>query len=135
VINLLRSDLEFQFDDSLSAPKHRPLKTLASLPKSNRVLVKQLDYRIRQAECVLVLAGMYCGHRAWIQSEIEAALEFKRPLIGVAPQGQERIPVEVSGAVAEMVRWNTKSIVEAICRHSKPADPTLGLLSPPSGLH
>ena len=116
VIDLLRSDPEFKFED-LSAPEHRPLLTSPELPRSNRFFIKQLDDRIKSAECVLILAGMYCGHRAWIQSEIEAALEFKTPLIGVAPRGQERIPVEVS-RVAEMVRWNSKSIVEAICKNA-----------------
>ena len=91
VVSLLYSDYEFKWED-LSAPEDRPLQTLLDLPKSNRFLVKQLDDRIRQADCVLVLAGMYCSHRAWIQSEIEAAVEFQRPVIGIAPRGAGKNP-------------------------------------------
>jgi len=45
---------------------------------------------------------MYVAHRQWIQSEIESALDFKKPIVGVAPRGQERIP--------EAARWLSRTL-------------------------
>ena len=38
---------------------------------SVKELVNQLDEQIRQSTVVLVIGGMYCNYRKWIQKEIE----------------------------------------------------------------
>jgi predicted DNA-binding transcriptional regulator AlpA len=74
-----------------------------------------LDEKIKEADCLLVLAGMYAAHRGWIQSEIEAAQEFGKPIIAIAPRGQERFP-KVTVTANETVGWTSKSIIEAVRR-------------------
>lgn len=114
---LLNTDASFAWLN-LSVPEHDPLPHLASLPRSYRCLVRQLDDRISKADCVLVLAGMYCAHSGWIQSEIEAAKDHGKPIIGVAPRGQERFPDAVKQAAVETVGWNSSSIVTAVRKHA-----------------
>lgn len=49
---------------------------------------------------------------------IELSKELKKPIIGIEPRGQEKIPTVVQEAVVEIVKWNTDSIVSAIRRRS-----------------
>jgi hypothetical protein len=114
LVSLLQQPDRFFRWKNISIPFDDPLPGIPHLPKSNRCLVHQLDERISQADCLLVLAGMYAAHRAWIQSEIEAAQDFKKPIIAVAPRGQERFPDAVMKAAAKTVGWNRASIVNAI---------------------
>ncbi len=117
LVNLLNTDIGFLWDN-LSVPEENPLSILMHLPKSYRYLVRQLDERILKADCLVVLAGMYVAHSGWIQSEIEAAQEFHKPIIAVEPRGNERFPEAVSHAAAESVGWNSTSIISAIRRHA-----------------
>jgi len=114
VVRLLNSDSTFLWRN-VSVPAENPLSFLRGLSKSYRFLVRQIDERIESADCVLVLAGMYVAHRGWIQSEIEAALDFRKPIIAIEPRGQQRFPDALSCA-HERVGWNTKAMVSAIRR-------------------
>ena len=135
LVGLLNADDSFDWKD-LSVPEDNRLSVFAQLPRSYRYLVHQLDERIQKADCLIVLAGMYAAHSGWIQSEIEAAKDFDKPIIGVAPQGNERSPVAVTHAADEMVRWNGASIISAIRKHAD-GPPPLGIarvLPPPRRL-
>jgi len=92
-----------------SVPEHDPLQ----LPTKN-ALEEQLRRQIRPVNTVLILAGMYVAHSDWIQFEIDFAKELNKPMIGVRPWGQERIPLAVQNSVKQMVGWRTDSIVGAI---------------------
>ena len=81
-------------------------------------LTHALRRQIRPVNCVLILAGMYAAHRKWIQKEIDIAQELAKPIVGLKPRGQQRVPTAVSNAANEMVGWNTQSIVRAIRVHS-----------------
>ncbi len=120
LVILLQPDTAFRWNN-LSVPKQSPIPMSLALPKSIRTLVHELDNRIREADSVLIITGMYVAHRQWIQSEIEAALEFGKPIVGVAPRGQNRIPeaarLAIDKAGGEIVRWNRESIISAIRRH------------------
>ena len=117
LVNLLNADTSFTWDN-LSAPQENALSVLFHLPRSYRYLVRQIDERISKADCVLVLAGMYVAHSGWIQSEIEAAKDFGKPIIAVEPRGNERFPDAVMHAADERVGWNSASIISAIRRHT-----------------
>jgi hypothetical protein len=120
VVNLLNADSTFKWVD-LSVPVDDPLPVYMALPKSYRCLVRQLDERIQQTDCLLVLAAMYVAHRGWIQSEIEAAMDFNKPIIAVKPRGQERVPEALrQAAITDPVGWNKESIISAIRKYSVP---------------
>ena len=96
-----------------SVPTHDPLINPGTRVGENK-LYDLLVAQIRPVQCVLVIAGMYAAHRYWMDKEIAIAQMLGKPIIGVVPWGQQRIPLAVSQAANEMVRWNTDSIVSAI---------------------
>ena len=77
----------------------------------------ELDNQIRPASCVLIISGMYAAYSDWIQSEIDIAQAYSKPIIGILPRGQERVPQVVQRAAKEMVGWTTTSIIAAIKRN------------------
>lgn len=98
-------------------PKHDPVLNPDN-PVDRRTLLKELDEQIRPVNCVLVLAGMYVSYSHWIQKEIEVSQKYGKPIIGIRPWGGERTPSTVTEAAAEIVGWNTDSIISAIRRQS-----------------
>ena len=105
---LLRQATYFNWRN-YSVPEHDPLGT-----KTDRELVQALNRQIAPINCFLVISGMYVNHRKWIQKEIEIAQDYDKPIVGIKPWGQERIPVQVQDAADEMVGWQTDSIISAI---------------------
>lgn len=91
-----------------SVPDHDPLQ----LPTS--ALKEQLRKQIRPVNVVLILAGMYVAHSDWIQFEIDFARDLNKPMIGIRPWAQQRIPSAVTTSVKDMVGWRAESIVRAI---------------------
>ena len=96
-----------------SVPEHDPLGT-----KTETELREALYRQIAPVNCFLVVAGMYVNHRKWIQEEIDIAENYSKPIIGIVPWGQERVPTHVRNAANEMVGWQTGSILDAIRRWS-----------------
>jgi MTH538 TIR-like domain (DUF1863). len=110
---LLAAAPNFRFRNS-SVPRTDPIPTPITRPK----LVAALDEQIRITNVVLILAGMYAAHSDWIQTEIAIANKYQKPIIGIAPWGQQLLPIAVQTAAKEIVRWNTDSIVTAIRKHA-----------------
>ncbi len=110
---MLRGAPNFLFRNS-SVPRTDPFLGIQSTPQ----LTNALDEQIRVANIVLILGGMYAAHSGWIEMEINIAKSYRKPIIGVVPWGQERVPLTVQLAASETVRWNTDSIVSAIRRHA-----------------
>ena len=116
LVELLNKAPNFKWRN-YSVPKHDP----AIDPNTDagfQELKAALGEQIRPVNCVLIVSGMYAAHRRWIQVEMDIASEYGKPMIGVKPWGQERIPTEVQEAVKEMVGWNTDTIVAAIRKWS-----------------
>lgn len=93
-----------------SIPSHDSLpdKTTAGLSAG---MIRQLT----PAQGVIVLAGMYAARSDWIEYEIKEALRMRKVIIGVAPWGQERVPLIVQQAsICPVVRWQRESIINAI---------------------
>ncbi len=81
---------------------------------STRELKQKIRNRISLCSCVIILSGMYVSYSDWINYEIDTAVEFGKPIIGVKPWGQERIPAKVQNNATIMVGWNSSSIVSAV---------------------
>lgn len=90
-----------------SVPEHDPLDPDAKLEEA-------LRRQISPTHIVIVLSGMYVAYRRWIQKEIDISIDMNKPIIGIKPWGQERVPQAVQDAASEIVGWNTSSIVSAI---------------------
>jgi len=100
-----------------SVPEHDPVIDPES-DAGHRKLTLELDQQVRPVNCFLVIAGMYASYKYWIQQEVEMAQSYNKPIIGLIPWDQERVPQYIQDAAIEMVGWNTSSIVAAIREHS-----------------
>ena len=86
-----------------------------SLPdKTSKGLSEGMTRQISPAQGVIILAGMYAAHSAWIDYEIDEAIRMNKVIIGVRPWGQERVPVKVQNTAKVMVGWNSSSVIQAV---------------------
>lgn len=113
LVNLL-SKAPYFYYRNYSAPKEKPL-ALTRSNASDYEIKQAIDKKIAPVNCVIILAGMY-AKRKWMQYELQAAKRMNKPIIVVAPWGQERFPIELQSY--PLVRWNTESIVTAIRQKS-----------------
>ena len=51
-----------------------------------------LRRQIAPVNCFVIISGMYVNYRQWIQEELEIAQAYEKPIVGLAPRGQERTP-------------------------------------------
>lgn len=79
---------------------------------------QKIRERISMCSCVIILSGMYVDYSNWIDYEIDTAVALGKPIIGVKPWGQERIPLKVQNNADIMVGWNASSVVDAVRRYS-----------------
>ncbi len=112
LVSLLRDANNFAWRN-YSVPEHDPLNT-----KTDKELRAKLDAQIKPVNCFVIISGMYVNYRKWIQEEIEIALKYNKPIIGVVPLGQVSTPKIVQQIAKEMVNWRTDSIVAAIRKYS-----------------
>jgi hypothetical protein len=61
---------------------------------------------------------MYAAHSGWIDFEVEFARRIGRPIIGVVPWGNERMPLVVQNNATVIVGWQAGSIVQAVRDHA-----------------
>lgn len=125
LVKLLNSNVGFRWKN-LSVPAKQPLALLFHLSKSYRTLVRQIDDRISQADCLIVIAGMYVAHSDWIKLEIEAAQAFAKPIIAIEPWGSEKFPNALAQTAKVRVGWNAGSIIAAIRRLGNSDQPLVG---------
>lgn len=92
-----------------SVPNHDALPD-----RTSKGLSDGMTRQISPAQGVIILAGMYASHSAWIDYEINQAVRMGKVIIGVKPWGQERIPVNVQNAANVMVGWNSQSVIDAV---------------------
>jgi len=116
MVNLLNNASYFKWRN-YSCPEHDPAIDPSTEYGRNK-LIEALKNQIRPVNCVIIIGGMYASHSYWIQKEIDIALSYDKPIIGVRPRGAERMPQAVVDAADEIVNWNTDSIVGAIRRNS-----------------
>ena len=92
-----------------SVPLSRPLDT-----KTKDELKKKIKDRISYCSCVIILSGMYVSYSEWIDYEIDTAVQLRKPIIGIKPWGQERIPIKVQNNADILIGWNSESVVNAV---------------------
>jgi len=94
---------------NFSVPQHDP-----AIADNDARLKAALDNQIRPVQVVLVLSGLYVANSGWIQYEINRAVSWNKPIVGVRPWGNERMPEAVTTVASRIVGWNTSSVVEAV---------------------
>lgn len=97
-----------------------------SVPKDDPIHNARYDYQLEQAierkirpcSAVVIMAGKYATYSKWITKEIEIAKRLGKPIIGIAPWGNQQISSIVRDNAIAVVRWNTESIIRAIKEYS-----------------
>ena len=112
LVDLLSAANNFKWYN-YSVPQHDPKDA-----NNKRALREALRNQMRSTNCILIISGMYAAYREWIQYEIDLAVEWDKPIIGIRPRGSQRVPTAVSSVAEEMVGWYTPSIVAAIRKHA-----------------
>ena len=118
LIQMLNNALYFKYRN-YSAPSENPLKNLNGTDvKTKTQIVDAIERKIKPANCVLVLSGMYTVYHDWMKYEIDTAIRLGKPIIGIKPWSNSVVPKYVQDNANVIVGWNTSSIVEAIRRYS-----------------
>ena len=80
----------------------------------NDTIKNKIVSKIRRANCVLFISGMFALYKNLMLVEIEIALELEKPIICIKPSDDQVIPPTIYNAADEIVDWDTSSIVDAI---------------------
>lgn len=86
--------------------------------KSTKELKQKLYFRISNSSCVIILSAMYAKYSRWIDFEIDTAVAMDKPIIGIRPWGQERIPIKIQDNADIIVGWNSAPLVQAVRDHA-----------------
>ena len=92
-----------------SVPKDDPVHS-----KTDSELKAAIDAKIKGCSCVIILAGVYASYSKWINIEIELAKKYNKPIIAVEYWGAERTSKVVKDAATTIVKWNAKSVANAV---------------------
>lgn len=112
LVTLLNNANNFSYYN-YSAPRERPLFPQGT-PVTNAEIARMITAKIKPAQVVIVLCGMYAAHSDWMKYEVDEAVRMGKPIIAVAPWGQTNCPSYVLERASTLVHWNTQSIVTAI---------------------
>lgn len=77
-------------------------------------LKQRLENRIAMSSCMIVISGMYATYSEWIDYEIDIAVKYKKPIIGIRPWNQQRVPIKIQQNATTLVGWNSASVISAI---------------------
>jgi hypothetical protein len=116
MIDLLSKASYFKWRN-YSCPEHDPAIDPNTEAGRNK-LIQALRNQIRPVNCVIVLSGLYVTYSYWIQKEIDIAMGYDKPIIGVKPWGSQRMPKAVQEVADVIVGWNTASIIDVIRDHA-----------------
>lgn len=114
LVSFFKEHPHFEWVD-YSVPKDDPIHDANDDIQLYHAIKKQ----IAPVNCVVILAGVYSTHSKWINKEIKISKqEFSKPIIAVEPWGAEKTSAIVKDNADAIVKWQSKSIVDAIREHS-----------------
>lgn len=93
-----------------SVPKDDPVHTNGT----DKQLRDAIDAKIKGCSGVIILAGVYATYSKWINEEINISGNYAKPIIAVEPWAAERTSAVVKAAADKIVKWNGKSLADAI---------------------
>ena len=108
VVNWFNEEPNFTWSN-YSVPKHDSCSE-----KTSAGLTRCMNNQLKPSQCIIILAGMYAAHSAWIEYEINEAVRMGKTIIGVRPWKQERVPQIIQDNADVMVGWNKASIISAV---------------------
>ncbi|MGR5151220.1 TIR domain-containing protein [Photobacterium swingsii] len=108
VVDLIEKQGLSFFDHSV--PKGDPIHT----DGTDKELREAIDAKMKGTSCVLILAGVYASYSKWIKKEIDIAQSYGKAIIAIEPWDSKKTSKVVKDAAHKIVKWQGKSIVDAI---------------------
>lgn len=112
LVSMLESSPWFSFYN-YSAPQEKPL-ALSSSNATDAEIGQAITAKIKNAQVVLVIGGMYTLYHKWMKYEVDEAMRMGKPIIAIMPWGGVYMPLELHSKATRQVGWNSASIVKAI---------------------
>lgn len=113
IIDMLRGEgLDFK---DYSVPKDDPIHTNGT----DKELYDAIKRKISPCSVVIIMAGVYSSYSKWIDKEIKISKEeflSEKKIIAVEPWASQKTSKKVKDNADEIVKWQAKSIVNAIKR-------------------
>ncbi len=109
LVSLLKEHPNFHWID-YSVPKNDPIHDA----NNDTALYNAIQAQVKPVNCVIILAGVYSTYSKWINKEIEISKNINKPIVAIEPWGSERTSQIVKSNADWIVKWNSKSIVDAI---------------------
>ncbi len=98
-----------------SVPKDDPIHNAPN----DVELQAAIKAQIAPVNCVVMLAGVYSTYSKWINKEIVISkTDYSKPIIAVEPWASEKTSQIVKLNADAIVKWQSKSIVDAIRNHA-----------------
>lgn len=97
-----------------SVPKDDPVHTKGS----DKELEAAIEAKMKGCSCVIILAGVYVTYSKWIKKEIKLAQKYNKPIIAVEYWGAERTSTVVKDAATVIVKWQAKSVADAVRKYA-----------------
>lgn len=98
-----------------SVPKNDPVHNA----NNDAQLYRAIKAQIAPVNCVVMLAGVYSSYSKWIGKEIQISKsDFDKPIIAIEPWAASQTSRLVKDNADAIVKWQSKSIVDAIRAHS-----------------
>ena len=74
--------------------------------------------RISISSCVIILSGIYAKYSRWIDYEIDIVISMGKPIIGLIPWGEKRIPLKILDNADVMIGWNSSPLIQTVRDHA-----------------
>ena len=100
---------EFQYEYR-SVSKDDPVQFL----RSNKGLIEAIEEQMKEASCVVLLAGVYDEYKRWTNLEFDAARKLKVPLILIEAADPKYTSFKEKRAAVKTVGWDDMALGEAI---------------------
>ena len=97
-----------------SVPKDDPIHTNGT----DKDLAAKIEAKVKGCSCIIILAGVYASYSKWVNKEIEMAKKYNKPIIAVEYWGSERTSRVVKDAATTVVKWNSKSVANAVKKYA-----------------
>ena len=65
-------------------------------------------------DVIIILSGLYSKNKEIIDDIIEAAIEYKKPIVIVKPYGLEDVPKNLEKIATSIVGWNANCIIDTL---------------------
>jgi len=93
-----------------SVPKDNPIH----FAQNDRELYSAIYAKIAMSNVVVIPTGMYSSYSKWIDKEVRAAREIRKPILAVDPWGQKRKSSFVLQNSNLTAGWNSESVVSKV---------------------